>query len=85
MSKGAYLAKVGADIKSQRQALGVSQLTVAKAIGVTAGSIRNWEQGTAVLNAYSLALLRSYFKKMRAASETAAGLSKANSSMEASR
>jgi transcriptional regulator with XRE-family HTH domain len=69
VNKAAYVTAIAADIKRQRVALGLTVADVARGIEVSEAAVRNWESGNGVMSAYSLALLRRFFKQKWADSQ----------------
>ena len=63
MSRDEYNRTLGAWVRFQRQLLGVSQLALAAAIGVSPATIRAWELGRGTMLAYSRAVLVTYFQR----------------------
>jgi transcriptional regulator with XRE-family HTH domain len=65
MTQNAYAKSVGEWIRTQREALGLSQADVARDIGASQSSLCKWESGDALLSSYSHAKLRGYFKQQK--------------------
>jgi transcriptional regulator with XRE-family HTH domain len=62
VSREEYNRSLGTWIRSQRTLLGVSQVALAEAIGVSPSSIVAWEAGRGTMLAYSRSLLGKFFK-----------------------
>ena len=63
MSRAEYLQAIAADLKRQRQALGLSQDDVALGVGVAGASVSGWESGKRMPSAYSRDRLKAFFKQ----------------------
>ena len=48
----------GADVSALRRFVGLSQVKFAEALGISVGTLRNWEQGRRMPDGPALALLR---------------------------
>jgi transcriptional regulator with XRE-family HTH domain len=66
VSRADFIAQTARDLKRRRLAFGLSQAEVADAVKASPASISNWERGLSVPSAYSLELLKGYFRRIAA-------------------
>jgi transcriptional regulator with XRE-family HTH domain len=73
MTAIAFAKKFGAELREQRDALGLSQGELGDAIGASASAISDWERGVKMISAYNRAKLKSFFRKRKMAAAAKAG------------
>jgi len=65
MTREAFGIEVAEWMRTQRGELGLTQDSVAAAVGTTVATISRWESGDRQPGIYSYRILRRYFKQMR--------------------